>query len=193
MFSKLTLNFLFAALIVAASAFAFPVNALSYSNLSAAEAGCGTRGVVIDFACQREKLLTPTASCGIYICVGDREFGTPSEALDLNFFGVRINAKDDNLLQTMIFVGFNVFLGAVVMVVALYGVRGAFLRARAESDEDLMKANKVMTNAVFGIGIIAVSFILAQLIASFLGLGSINEIVSFDEFNLQTDTSPTTP
>ncbi len=149
---------------------------------------CGGQKAVVDNACQREKILRPSSDCQLFICPGDSTTADPEtqEILNVNFFGVAIRANSSLFLQTLLYVAFNLFLAVAAIAVTGLGVYGSFLRARAESDDDVIKSAKILRNALVGLGIIALSFLIAQLTANFLGLGSINEIVDFSNLGLDT-------
>lgn len=148
------------------------------------DVSCGNRAVVIDFACQRQKIVDPGVDCCLYKCEGDADAAV-DETLKFNVFGININARSDALLQTFFFVGVNIFLGIVGIASGFVGLYAAYLRANPQKDGDVEKSAKYMQNALAGLTIIATSFVIAQLVASALGLGSINELVSFDALDLR--------
>lgn len=140
---------------------------------------CSGQPAEIDFACQRKRLVNPSDLCCLYVCPGNQSVGQGDEIIDVNIFGINIRARDGALLQTLLFVGFNSFLGVVAIVLTFLGIGAAINRANAQSDDDIAKASKTITNAFVGLVMIVLSFVAAQLLASFLGLGSLNDMVDF--------------
>jgi hypothetical protein len=157
--------------------------------------GCtcsGNNTVELDFSCNQRRLLSPNFDCSLFKCSNLLDFSQTFEGDEnqtiknlVNIFGVRINARGGKVLQTLIFVGFSLFLSVVSLALMFYGLWASYLRARADSDADVEKASKMIRNAAVGLGLIALSLVFAQLTASFLGLGSINEMVDFSNLTLR--------
>ncbi len=135
----------------------------------------------IDLVCQRNRLLDPNSKCTLLYC-GDNG-GTSStpgnQSLNVNFFGVTIKVETDKQVATLIYVLFSFFLGAVAIAVTVLGVYGAYLRSKAESADDIAKSTKLLTNVIIGLILIVVSLVIAQLVASFLGIQSLDKLVDF--------------
>lgn len=134
----------------------------------------------IDFECQRRKILDPNAACSVCLCTGDSNSST-GDAFDLNFFGIKLRLRSDAALGQLFYLGFSAFLGVVAFVVVGLGLYGAVKRSRAETEDDIAAAQKIITNAVVGFIMIILSLLIVQLVASFLGLGSINEIATLPD------------
>lgn len=134
----------------------------------------------IDFECQRRKILDPKAGCDVCLCTGESNAST-GDAFDLNFFGIKLRLRSDAALAQILYLGFSVFLGVVAFVVVGLGIYGSVKRSRSETDDDIAAAQKIITNAVVGFIIIVISLLVVQLVASFLGLGSINEIATLPD------------
>jgi len=141
----------------------------------------GCENPKVDLVCQRKRLLDPNANCTLLYC-GDNTTTSPtqsSKVVDVNFFGINMHVEEDKQVATFIFVLFSFFFGFVALALTLLGIYGAFLRSRAESADDEAKASKLLTNAVVGLILIVLSLVIAQLIASALGIGSLDKLVDF--------------
>jgi hypothetical protein len=140
---------------------------------------CAEGELKLDLGCQRERLFDHSSNCPLYYCEGQGPSNSGQETIQLNFFGVRINLSSGSALQQLAFVIISLFLGVVAIFLSFIGIYAAVKRSQAEKDEDLQKANKMLTNALAGLAIMAVSLVIAQLTASFLGVGSLAQIVDF--------------
>lgn len=169
----LTLTILFSGMML----FALPVSTRAQDVCTKCPDGSDPK---IDFECQRQKILNPKASCDVCLCAGESN-PSSAEAFDLNFFGINLRLRSDAALAQILYLGFSVFLGIVAFVVVGLGIYGAVKRSNAETDDDIAAAQKIITNAVIGFIMIVVSLLVVQLVASFLGLGSINEIATLPD------------
>lgn len=144
----------------------------------------------VDLVCQRQRLISPcspeqaardnTKCCTLLYCSGDpvkSQIG--NKVLNVNFFGVDLRFDEDKQVATLIYVLFSFFLAFVAIALTLLGVYGAFLRSRSATADDAAKASKLLTNAVVGLILIVFALVFAQLIASFLGIGNLDELVDF--------------
>jgi hypothetical protein len=141
----------------------------------------GCKDTKVDFTCQRERLLNPSANCKLVYCADSTN--TPptqqTRTVNVNFFGVNMSIDEDKQVATFIYIIFSFFFGFVALALTLLGVYGAFLRSKAESPDDEAKAAKLLTNAIVGLILIVLSLVIAQLIASALGIGSLDKLVDF--------------
>lgn len=140
----------------------------------------------VDLTCQRKRLVDPTDSCTLLYC-GDSQAKPPelgSETVSFNFFGVTIRMNSSRQLETILYVIFTLFLGVVAIGTVAYGIYGAFKRAGAQSADDVASAVKIMQNALVGFLIAGLALLIAQLVASFIGVGSLTQV--FDLSNIFT-------
>lgn len=140
---------------------------------------CAEGELKLDLGCQRERLFNKEATCNLYYCDGQGASGSDQNLIEVNFFNVRFKLNSAAAIQQIMFVVASLFLGVVAIFLAFIGVYAGVKRSQAEKDEELQKANKMLSNALAGLAIIAVSLVIAQLIAAFLGVGSLTDIVDF--------------
>ncbi len=142
----------------------------------------------VDFACQRAKLVDPKVDCEVCVCAGDINIRIKTLDIPINIFNVAIRLDSDKAVGQLIFLVMSMFLGVVALATAGLGIFAAVKRAQAETDDDVAQAQKTMTNALVGFVLVVISILIAQLVASYLGVGSLDTISRLDEdllgFNL---------
>lgn len=131
-----------------------------------------------DTACQRRKILDPKETCDVCLCPGEQP-SQGQELINLNLLGVTLRLKGGYAVVQLLFVGFNLFFGVVAIVATAFGIYAAYQRSNAEKEEDVKKSTKTMINVFAGIAVILTSLVLAQILATFLGVGSLAEIADF--------------
>lgn len=131
----------------------------------------------VDFACQREKIFNPQASCDLCLCPGEE--GITEETFDVNLFGVVFRINSAQSFTHIIYLGFSFFLGIIAIATVGYAVYGAYKRSIAENEDQIAEAQKIITSAIAGLALVVVGIVLAQVVAAFLGVPSLNESVDF--------------
>lgn len=143
----------------------------------------------LDYQCQRAKIFNPDTAyakdCSICLCPGDSQ--APSTGykslIDVNVFGTGIRVNSPESIGQLLYLLFSMFLGIVALAAVILGVYAGFNWSRAETDDDIAKAKKVMVNAIIGFVLVVIGFLFAQLLASFLGVGSLDQLVQVEFSN----------
>ena len=135
----------------------------------------------INLNCQRARILDPQSSaaqtCELFLCPG-REFAT-TETIDVSIFFVNIRLNSETAIGQALFIIFNVILGIVVLATVLFGIYGSYKRAVASGPDDIAESQKIITNAIIGFLMVGLTLVIIQVFASFIGVGSIFELVDF--------------
>lgn len=138
-----------------------------------------------DFNCQTEKILNPGTQCCPNICPGDSGVGQPEELeVVTSIFNNKIGVKSGEQIPTLINLVVTTLLGIVSVYATVMGIYIAgFVRARSTDDAEIAKANKTLGTLIAGF-LLAWSFIfIIQVVANFLGLGSLSNLELIDETN----------
>lgn len=138
-----------------------------------------------DFNCQKEKIFNPGSDCCINICPGDTGVEDPQELQNLaTIFNNKIGIKSGEQIPTLINLAITTMLGLASVYAIVMGVYIAgFVRARSTDEAEIEKANKTLGTLIAGF-ILAWSFIfIIQIVANFLGLGSLSNLQLIDDSN----------
>lgn len=140
----------------------------------------------VNFTCQRAKLFDPDSSyaqsCDLCICPGDAPNDDPGDAttIDLNIFGINFRLNSTKAVSQLIYLGFLFFLGVIALATIGLGIYGAVKRSQSEDEDNIAQSQKIITNAIIGFVLVIVGILGAQLVATFFGVGSLNEIVDLN-------------
>lgn len=140
----------------------------------------------VNFTCQRAKIIDPDSSyaksCDLCICPGDNPDNNPGDAetINLNIFGINFRLNSTKAVSQLIYLGFLFFLGVIALATIALGIYGAVKRSQSEDEENIAAAQKIITNAVVGFALVIIGILGAQLVATFLGVGTLNEIVDLN-------------
>lgn len=158
-----------------------PLTVSAQTDAQCQQAIQGCSDVQIDFKCQRDKLVDPDSPCCVQYCgnVNPNKNNREAEKIDWTLFNVRFSLDSDKAVAQVLFIVFNLFLAVVAMYAVFVGVYASVQRAQADSEEKVAATIKQMRNAIIGLVLIGLSLLIAQLIASLLGLGSVAELTDF--------------
>lgn len=132
----------------------------------------------LDFNCVREKLL---AGEDVSECKGGTGTGTGS-GIDTNFFGIELTPDQEGVAR-VVRSGITVAFGLLVVLSVFYGIWGIYVRSTASDNEEKMKESvKIFKNAVLGLVITVVGFIVVEILSLLLGLGNIWELTFQADF-----------
>ncbi len=98
--------------------------------------------------------------------------------INVNFFGIELRFDSDRAIQQILLVAFTGFLGIAALVAVFVGIIAAIQRATADSEDKIATSTKSIQNAVIGFVIIILSLVIAQVVASVIGVGSIFNIAA---------------
>lgn len=135
----------------------------------------------VDIACQNKLLFDKGANCLPFRCPG-KGTETPIQVVNLNLFGITIRLNSEKAIQQIIVLAFSVFLGVVALAGVMIGVVAAIQRADTTDAAKIAKLTLTMRNAIVGVILVVMSMVFVQLVASFIGVGNIFSIVTFDNF-----------
>lgn len=140
----------------------------------------------VNLTCQRARIFDPQSSyansCDLCICPGDNPDNNPGDSttVDLNIFGINFRLNSAHAVSQLIYLGFMFFFGVIAIATVGLGVYGAVKRSQSEDEDNIATSQKIITNAIIGFILVIVGILGAQLVASFLGVGTINEIVDLN-------------
>lgn len=162
----------------------FPVS-VSAATPSGCPTTCtgGTR-LYVDIICQQKRIEKgpDVASCCVYYCASSpdpaRSTPNPDTGIDIDPFKPTIDVSTPQGVATLIATGFQMFLGLVAIYAVVIAVRAAVSMADSTNADAFANGQKSMTAAVIGIVICGIALGILQLIISFFGLGSINDVFS---------------
>lgn len=158
------------------SVFKYETNA----QLSCLPSSCQQPGLFeVDFACVNKKLLDPGASCCEEKCLDTNDsFVVPSEYDPLfSFFGYTFAITSGQQLPTLINLAITTFLGFVSVYAIIMGIyQGAILRAGTDDPEEIAKISKTFITLILGFFLAWGFIVIIQIVASLLGLGSLQNL-----------------
>lgn len=137
----------------------------------------------VNFTCQRAKIFDPDSAyakgCDLCICPGEKPDNDTKDAttVDLNIFGINFRLNSTRAVSQFIYLLFMFFMGVIAIATVVYGIYGAVKRSQSEDEENIAASQKIITNAIVGFILVIVGILGAQLVANFLGVGTLNEIV----------------
>lgn len=134
---------------------------------------------VPDFNCINQRFIDPGVNCCEDKCAGDAIEEVEPVFENLEVFGASFRVREDRKIIALINLGVTTFLGFASLYALGRGVYLAAIKRPDATDDDLSKINKELTNMLIGFAISWGFIIIMQVVASFLGLGSINELILF--------------
>lgn len=144
-------------------------------------AGCEC---ITDPVCMRKKIIDPRDPCEVNYCAGENpntSSNQPDPVTELNIFGTRIKLNSEVAIQQLIFLAFSLFLGIVALTVAINGLMAGVKRTQTTDAGEIKKLTQTMQNSIVGLVIVVMSLLIAQFVASFLGLGSLTNLVTYGQ------------
>jgi hypothetical protein len=138
-------------------------------------------GYTADLNCQLEKFTDPQSNCCPNKCVtadGSSNTGAQNPDLfwDIDVFGTVMRINPDS---TPVFI--NILFTTVLGLVSLYAIiRGIYVtgvkRTMATTPDEIAEVNKELTNLIIGAALCWGFIILIQVVANFLGVGSLSSL-----------------
>lgn len=158
-----------------------------YADAFHAPVNCPTN-FVPDLSCTKAKVLRPNIDCFENKCPGAASYDTPSSSAsgdtfdELEVFGVKFYVNSAKRFAAILNIGITTFLGVVSMYALMRGVYvGGYKRANTIEADVIASANKEFINLIIGFAISWGFIFILQFFMSFLGYGSINELVLFGD------------
>ncbi|MBN1916244.1 hypothetical protein JW796_04685 [Candidatus Dojkabacteria bacterium] len=152
-------------LILAGFVFHFPANEVFAQEL--------------DFNCVREKLL---AGEDVSECSKGAEGTGEGFGIETNFFGIKFSPGQEGIAR-VVRSGITVAFGLLVVLSVFYGIYGIFVRSTAgDSEENMKKSVAIFKNAMLGLIIAIIGFIVVHILSLLLGLGNVWDITFETDF-----------
>lgn len=141
--------------------------------------GDGNPDRVPDFNCINRRFIDPSVNCCEDVCEGTSPVSREPTFDEFEIFGAAIRVREDRKIIALINVGVTTFLGIVSLYALGRGIYIAGIKRPDATDDQLTEINRELTNMLIGFAITWGFIIIMQVVSSFLGLGSINELVLF--------------
>ncbi|GIW58879.1 MAG: hypothetical protein KatS3mg086_164 [Candidatus Dojkabacteria bacterium] len=174
--------------------FMFPVNVLAqgssgdYSRIGSVPENC-PEDFVVDFSCQRAKLVDSTVDCFENKCPDapsyeEQQNGSEENSLlnSLDVFGARFNIDSGQEIAAVINILISTFLGIVSLYALIRGVYVAGFKIAGNTEQEkLTEARNEIVQLVLAFVIAWSAIFVLQFVFSLLGLGSINNYILFGD------------
>jgi len=121
------------------------------------------------------------ATCDPFVC-NTPTATEPTSAFNLNIFGINIRLNSEQAVQQIIVLSFSLFLGAVALAGVFIGLIAAAKRSNTTDPKEIANLTLTMRNAIVGVVLVALSIAFVQIVASFIGVGNIFNMVNFSNF-----------
>lgn len=158
-----------------------------YADAFHAPVNCPT-SFVPDLSCTKAKVLRPNVDCFENKCPSAASYDTPSSSAsgdtfdELEVFGVKFYVNSAKRFAAILNILISTFLGVVSMYALLRGIYvGGYIRANTIDANVIASANKEFLNLMIGFAISWGFIFILQFFMSFLGYGSINQLVLFGD------------
>lgn len=185
--------------------FTFLLSTIGFALITtpvSARSGCGDGGLdpyqppasctgvnefTFDAACEFRRITNKEETCCVAICKSDAASGNLTEDSAayqslISFFGRTLAIRSEDQIPALINLGISSFLGVISAYAMIRGVYvGGVVRAQSTDPEKIAEANKELGVMIVAV-VIAFSFIIIiQILANLLGLGSLNNLVVYED------------
>lgn len=100
------------------------------------------------------------------------------DVINVNFFGISLRFDNDRAIQQLLLIGFTGFLAVAALAAIFIGIGAAIQRAVADTEDKIASTTKSIQNAMIGFVLIILSIVIAQVVATVIGVGSIFNITA---------------
>ncbi|BCX13774.1 MAG: hypothetical protein KatS3mg085_306 [Candidatus Dojkabacteria bacterium] len=158
----------------------------NYSRIGSAPENCSDN-YVVDFSCQRAKILDPSVFCYENKCPDvpsyqDAQQGSDDTWLSLDAFGARLNIDSGKEIAALINISISTFLGIISIYALVRGVYVAGFKIAGNTEQEkLTEARNEIVQLVLAFVIAWSAIFVLQFVFSLLGLGSINNYILFGD------------